>query len=195
MLKTTFTSGGDRSRRCEIWTATQASLPTLGSIRGSTSRRGKTGKATATRHTRNIYTCVRASDPAGLRACEQALKQDLRHGRRWSILVDSFVAESGDIISRAWPRAPLALRTCHLPKNITLPFTHGKVWQSASQSSHYRIHGSFFEVPGPVDPPLTYAYVEDSEMMRPAAESLVHYSKLWDDKDLSMIAEGFKQYI
>ena len=53
MLKTTFISDGDRSRRCEIWTAIQASLPKLRPNKEPTSRRAKVGKATVIRHTRN----------------------------------------------------------------------------------------------------------------------------------------------
>jgi hypothetical protein len=36
--------------------------------------------------------------PKDYKRAKQALKKDLRHGRRWSILVDGFVADDGDMI-------------------------------------------------------------------------------------------------
>ena len=36
--------------------------------------------------------------PKDYERVKQALKKDLRHGRRWSILVDGFVADNGDSI-------------------------------------------------------------------------------------------------
>lgn len=48
MWKTTFTSGSDRSQKCEIWTATPASLLKLRPNRGSTNKHAKGERAIVT---------------------------------------------------------------------------------------------------------------------------------------------------
>ncbi|KAG8529808.1 uncharacterized protein KY384_005289 [Bacidia gigantensis] len=99
MLKTTYTSGGGRSRRYETWTATQVFLPKLRPNKGSISRRATGGNNSNKAQKEYLAHIYADRTPQDYERVKQALRKDLRHGRRWSILVNGFVAENGDSIS------------------------------------------------------------------------------------------------
>ncbi len=65
-----------------------------------TGRCAKGRRAIAIRHTRNISHTSRRIGPQGIISVrKKVLKKDLRHGRRWSILVNGFIADDGKTIS------------------------------------------------------------------------------------------------
>ena len=63
---------------------------------------------------------------------KQALKKDLRHGRRWSILVDGFVADNGDSIPGLGLGLLLLCGPAVAQKKVICPYM-----QEESNNLHY----------------------------------------------------------
>ena len=114
--------------------------------------------------------------PKDYERVKQALKKDLRHGRRWSILVDGFVADNGDSI----PGLSLGLLLLCGPA----------VAKKKSYAHTFKKNLLIC---------ITVITLQDTlrmcEIMRSAAESLVHHGRLLDDHDFNAIAEDLGQCI
>jgi len=133
--------------------------------------------------------------PQDYERVKQALKKDLRHGRRWSILVDGFVTNDGDSIPGLGPGLLLLCGPA-----VAKKMSYAHLMQGGSANLHYS-----YNTTGYTDPYLKslVQYIRRSrtlilsmcEIMRLVAESLVHYGKLRDDNDFSAIAGDLKQYL
>ena len=115
--------------------------------------------------------------PKDYERVKQALKKDLRHGRRWSILVDGFVADNEDSI----PGLGLGL----------LLLCEPAVAKKKKSYAHTCKKNLLICI--------TVITLQDTprmcEILRLAAESLVHHSRLLDDHDFNAIAEDLEQSI
>lgn len=107
--------------------------------------------------------------PKDYERIKQALKKDLRYKRRWSILVDGFIADNGDSIPGLLVCGPAVAKKesyAHTCKKNLLICIRVITLQNTLRMC---------------------------EIMRSAAESLVHHGRLLDDHDFNAIAEDLGQ--
>lgn len=131
--------------------------------------------------------------PKNYKRAKQGLQKDLRNGRWWSILIDGFVTDDGNSI----PELRLGfLLLCG-------PATVRKMWSISSHIEYSADECARYNTTKYSDPYwkalVTYIHCSHPntltmcEIMRSAAESLVHDGKLRDDVDFNAIAASLKQ--